>query len=35
MLLGQGLARNEALKVIVRETGIPRQEVYKALIVGE
>ena len=35
MLRGQGLARNEALKVIVRETGIPRQEAYKALIVGD
>jgi 16S rRNA (cytidine1402-2'-O)-methyltransferase len=34
MLLQQGLARNEALKVIVRETGIPRQEAYQALIVG-
>jgi 16S rRNA (cytidine1402-2'-O)-methyltransferase len=34
MLLKQGLARNEALKVIVRETGIPRQEAYQALIVG-
>jgi 16S rRNA (cytidine1402-2'-O)-methyltransferase len=35
LLLGQGLARNEALKVVVRETGIPRQEAYKALIVGD
>jgi 16S rRNA (cytidine1402-2'-O)-methyltransferase len=34
LLLQQGLARNEALKVIVRETGIPRQEAYQALIVG-
>ena len=35
MLLGRGLARNEAVKMIVRETGIPRQEAYKALIVGD
>ena len=35
MLLEQGLARNEAVKVIVRETGMPRQEAYKALIVGD
>ena len=34
-LLGQGLARNEALKVIVRETGVSRQAAYQALIVGE
>jgi 16S rRNA (cytidine1402-2'-O)-methyltransferase len=30
----QGLERNEALKVVVRETGIPRQRAYQALIVG-
>lgn len=35
MLLAEGLARNEAVKVIVRETGVSRREAYKALIVGE
>jgi 16S rRNA (cytidine1402-2'-O)-methyltransferase len=34
-LLEQGLERNEALKQIVRETGLPRSQLYRALIVGD
>jgi 16S rRNA (cytidine1402-2'-O)-methyltransferase len=35
VLLEQGLERNEALKQIVRERGLPRSQLYQALIVGD
>jgi 16S rRNA (cytidine1402-2'-O)-methyltransferase len=34
-LMENGHERNEALKIIVRETGIPRRKAYQALIVGQ